>query len=184
MLYSSAVRRIEGGDLGGVEELKRSANLGDAAAEFYLARLYETGGAGLSKDLATARRWTERAAMAGDVAAMHNLGLYFYEGDGGPQDPAQAARWFRRAAEQGVRDSQFNLALLYAKGYGVPRNLAEAYKWYLIAAAEGDDGARKSAADLRSDLSPESAAAAERAAAGFRIQTQAALRTGSLTQTP
>jgi localization factor PodJL len=183
-LYSSAVRRIESNDFGGVDDLKRAANLGDAAAEFYLAKLYETGGAGVTKDLATARRWTERAAASGDPAAMHNLGLYYYEGEGGAQDAAEAARWFRRASDLGVRDSQYNLALLYAKGYGVPQNQAEAYKWYLIAAGEGDEGAKAAARALKPQLTLEAQSAAERSASAFRIQTTSTIRTAFARPTP
>jgi localization factor PodJL len=178
-LYSAAVRKIESSDPTGLEDLKRAANLGDPAAQFYLAKLYETGGAGMKKDLAEARRWTERAATGGDTAAMHNLGLYYYEGEAGPQDPAKAAQWFKKAADQGVKDSQFNLALLYAKGYGVPQNPAEAYKWYLIAAASGDEGAKAAAQTIRGQLTPETQAAAERSAAAFHAQAQGAIRTAS-----
>jgi localization factor PodJL len=178
-LYSAAVRKIESGDAGGLDDLKKAANLGHAAAQFYLAKLYETGGAGLKKDLTEARRWTERAAQGGDVAAMHNLGLYYYEGEAGPQDSTKAAYWFHRAADQGVKDSQYNLALLYAKGMGVAQNPAEAYKWYLIAAAGGDDGAKSAAQAIRAQLSPETQAAAERSAAAFHAQAQGSVRTAS-----
>jgi localization factor PodJL len=180
VLYSAAVRKIASGDASGVEDLKKAANLGQAAAQFYLGKLYETGGAGLSKDLTQARRWTERAADGGDVAAMHNLGLYYYEGEAGPQDPVKAAHWFRRAADAGVKDSQYNLALLYAKGMGVPQNAAEAYKWYLIAAAGGDEGAKGGAQALRAQLTPEAQAAAERAAAAFHAQAHGPGLTASL----
>jgi localization factor PodJL len=171
-IYSAAVRRIESGDLGGVEDLKKAANLGQAPAQFYLAKLYETGGAGLTKDLVEARRWTQRAAENGDASAMHNLGIYYYNGEAGPQDPAKAAQWFLQAAKQGVKDSQFNLAMLYAKGYGVPQNPAEAYKWYLIAAAGGDGGAKAAAQAIRAQLTPEAQSAAERSAAAFHAQSQ------------
>ena len=181
-LYSSAVRRIESDDLGGVNDLKRAANLGHAPAQFYLAKLYETGGAGLKKDLTEARRWTERAAQNGDVAAMHNLGLYYYEGEAGEQDPAKAAHWFQQAANQGVKDSQYNLAMLYAKGYGVTKNPADAYKWYLIASAGGDEGAKTAAQAIRPQLTPEAQTAAEHAAASFHTQTQGLLRTASAAQ--
>ena len=178
-LYSTAVRKIESNDPTGLDDLKRAANLGHPAAQFYLAKLYETGGAGVKKDLAEARRWTERAATGGDTAAMHNLGLYYYEGEAGAQDSAKAALWFRKAADQGVKDSQYNLALLYAKGYGVPQNPAEAYKWYLIAAANGDDGAKAAAQAIRAQLTPETQAASERSAAAFHAQAQGAVRTAS-----
>jgi localization factor PodJL len=172
-LYSAAVRQIEGGDASGVEALKKAANLGYAPAEFYLAKLFETGGSGVKKDAAEARRWTDRAAQAGDAKAMHNLALYWFEGAGGPKDPAQAADWFKRAAERGVQDSQYNLARLYEQGFGVGKNMAEAYKWYLVAGAAGDPESKSAAEAVKRQLSPEAQAAAERAAASFRTQIAA-----------
>jgi localization factor PodJL len=170
-LYADAVRRIDARDFSGMVSLRKSANLGYPPAEFYLGKLYETGGAGMTKDLVQARQWTERAAEAGDKKAMHNLALYYFEGSGGPKDLTQAAEWFRRAAQLGLVDSQFNLAQLYQEGIGVARNPAEAYKWYLIAARQGDGQSRTAAQALKGQLTPEAQATAERAADGFQSET-------------
>jgi localization factor PodJL len=175
-LYSGAVRQIESGDATGLDPLRRAANLGYAPAQFYLAKLHETGSSGVAKDAGEARRWTERAAAGGDAKAMHNLGLYYFEGTGGAKNTINAATWFRRAAEAGLQDSQYNLARLYEQGYGVAQNGAEAYKWYLIAASGGDAEAKSSAERLRAQLSPDTQAAAQRSAAAFRAQ---AVRTAS-----
>jgi localization factor PodJL len=169
-LYGDAVRRIEARDFSGLDGLRKSANLGYAPAEFYLAKLYETGEAGLKKDLGEARRWTERAAEAGDKKAMHNLALYYVEGSGGPKNTTTAAQWFHRAADLGLVDSQYNLGRLYEEGFGVAQNPAEAYKWYLIAAHAGDAESRASAQRLKGQLSPEAQSAAERAAGAFQAQ--------------
>src|SRR5690606_3217669 len=166
--FAAAVNAVEAGERGGVDQLRRAANLGYAPAQSYLAELYAAGGAGLKKDPVEARRWAERAAQAGERKAMHNLALYLFEGAGGPKDAALAAQWFRRAAELGLVDSQFNLAQLYEHGSGVGLNGAEAYKWYLIAGRSGDAEARASALRLRERISPEARAVAERAAAAFR----------------
>ncbi|HYD46358.1 MAG TPA: Localization factor PodJS, partial [Phenylobacterium sp.] len=127
-LYGQAVRMIEAGDPKGVETLRRVANLGHGPAQFYLAKLYESGGRGVKKDMAEARRWTERAAQGGERKAMHNLALYYFEGAGGPKNAATASQWFRKAADLGLVDSQHNLGRLYEEGFGVPQNAAEAYK--------------------------------------------------------
>ena len=169
-LYGDAVRRIEARDFSGVEGLRKAANLGYAPAQFYLAKLFETGEAGLKKDLGEARRWTERAAQAGDKKAMHNLALYYVEGSGGPKNTTTAAQWFRRAADLGLVDSQYNLGRLYEEGFGVAQNPAEAYKWYLIAAHAGDAESRASAQRLKGQLSAEAQAAAERSAGAFQAQ--------------
>jgi localization factor PodJL len=168
--YSDGVRKIEARDNSGVESLRKSANLGYAPAQFYLAKLYEGGEAGLKKDLGEARVWTQRAADAGDRKAMHNLALYFVEGAGGPKNTTTAAQWFRRAADLGLVDSQYNLGRLYEEGFGVSQNPAEAYKWYLIAARSGDGESRASAQRLKGQISAEAQAAAERAAASFQSQ--------------
>jgi localization factor PodJL len=169
-LYNDAVRRIESKDKTGVAALLKSANLGYAPAQFYLAKLYEDGQAGLAKDLVEARRWTERAAEGGDRKAMHNLALYFFEGVGGPKNLTSAAEWFRRASDLGLVDSQYNLARLYEEGFGVAQNPAEAYKWYLIAGRSGDGESRMSALRIKGQLSAEAQRAAERAAEGFQAQ--------------
>lgn len=171
--YAAAVRDIESGQPGGLARLKAVAEDGYAPAQFYLAKLYETGVSGVVKNPAEARRWTALAADGGDRSAMHNLALYYFRGEGGPQDLAAAARWFRKAAEAGVVDSQYNLGLLYQSGSGVERDLAEAYKWFSIAAQGGDAEARANAVDLEAKLSPEKLAAADRAIASYKPKAQA-----------
>ncbi|MDP3175615.1 MAG: peptidoglycan-binding protein [Phenylobacterium sp.] len=168
-LYSAAVAAIDAKAPGGLEQLRKAANLGHAPAQLYLAKVYEEGRAGLPRDLAEARRWTERAASGGDRKAMHNLALYYFEGTGGgAKNAALAAQWFRKAADLGLVDSQYNLGRLYEEGIGVSQNAAEAYKWYLIAARTGDGESRSSAARARAKLTPEGRSVAERSAAGYR----------------
>ena len=177
VIYAQAVAAIDRGDNKGVEALRRAANSGYAPAQFYLAKLYEAGRAGVPKNAAEARRWTERAALGGDRWAQHNLALYYYEaGSGQPTaaSAATAAQWFRRAADQGLVDSQYNLGRLYETGVGVSQNTAEAYKWYLIAAASGDADARASALRLKGQLSSDARTAAERSAAAFRTANRPA----------
>ncbi|MGE5565197.1 MAG: hypothetical protein ACM3YN_03435 [Parcubacteria group bacterium] len=150
-LYQEAVKQLKAGKWDGSEQLRKAANLGYPPAQFYLARLYETGGPGIVKDSVEARRWTQAAAMGGEPKAMHNLALYYYQGVGIGKDPAKAAEWFRRAAEKGLTDSQYNLGRLYEDGVGVPKDPAQAYHWYALAAASGDADA-KAAADRMAQL--------------------------------
>ena len=173
-LYAEAVSNVESGAEGGLDDLKRVANLGYAPAQFYLAKLYEQGGETLAKDMVEARRWTERAAQGGDRKAMHNLALYYFEGQGGPKNSTTAAQWFRRAADLGLVDSQYNLGRLYEEGFGVSQNAAEAYKWFLIAGQAGDDDAAASAERIKDSLSPAAQAVAERSASAFKPTAPAA----------
>nr|WP_246263510.1 SEL1-like repeat protein [Caulobacter soli] len=172
-LYEDGVRRIEAKDRTGLESLRKAANLGLPRAQFYLAKMYEVGEGGVKKDMAEARRWTERAATAGEPRAMHNLALYYYKGDGGERNSTKAASWFRKASDLGLVDSQFNLAQLYEGGWGVSQNPTEAYKWYLIAARSGDNASRARAMALRAQLTAEGQRIAERSASAFRSQAAA-----------
>ena len=165
--YVKVVAGVEQKQPGALARLKAMADGGHAPAQIFLARLYETGHAGVLQNLGEARRWTARAADAGDPTAMHNLALYYFRGEGGPQDPPAAAVWFKKAAEHGVVDSQYNLGLLYQSGSGVPRDLAQAYKWFTIAADSGDGEARASAMQLEGKLPATQLAASESQARVF-----------------
>ena len=178
-LYAQAVRLVEIQDPKGVETLRRVANLGHAPAQFYLAKLYEGGQHGVKKDMAEARRWTERAAQGGERKAMHNLALYYFEGTGGAKNAAAASQWFRRAADLGLVDSQHNLGRLYEEGFGVPQNAAEAYKWYLIAARSGDGESRLAAQRVRPQLSTQAQSTAERSANAYRAGGTAPVQTAA-----
>ena len=166
--YAEVVRGVEEARPGALAKLKALADAGYTPAQFHLAELYDRGEHGVVRNPGEARRWTAKAAEAGDPSAMHNLGLYYFQGVGGAQDLPAAARWFQKAAEAGVKDSQYNLGMLYQAGSGVPRDLAEAYKWFTIAAQSGDSVARESAVALEPKLSTTQLAAADRAARSFR----------------
>jgi len=175
--YQAAVKKLDAGAPDAVESLTAAANLGSPAAQFHLAKLYENGELGLSRDLGAARRWTERAALGGERRAMHNLGLYYFDAIGVDKNPTKAAEWFRKAAEAGLVDSQYNLGRLYEQGIGVEQDLGEAYKWYLIASASGDEEARASADALKASLPAGVRREAERAAARFQAAEAVAAAT-------
>ena len=167
-LFNQAVAKVDVGDPSGVAPLRTAANLGWAPAQRRLGKLYEDGGAGVEKDPAEGRRWTQRAATNGDPRGMHNLGLDYYEGVGGPKNLAVAAQWFGRAAELGLRDSQYNLARFYEAGLGVKQDLSAAYKWYLIAGRAGDTEAAARGESLKAQLNPTQRAAIEQSALTFQ----------------
>ncbi|MDB5422855.1 MAG: Localization factor PodJS, partial [Phenylobacterium sp.] len=187
--YVAALHGVDQREPGALARLKAIADAGHTPAQLALARLYESGKAGVARSLGEARKWTLRAAEAGDPSAMHNVALYYFRGEGGPQDAAAAAGWFRKAALRGIVDSQYNLGQLYQAGSGVPRDLAEAYKWFSIAATGGDIAAREAAMSLEDNLSTAQLAAAESAADHFQpasdtVPQGAAPRVASLDSGP
>jgi len=166
--YATLLKTLSSSDGAGLAKLKRLAEQGYAPAQNDLGKLFESGDIGLTKDLSTARLWTERAAKSGMGEAMHRMGLYHYYGQGGAQNLVLAAQWFRRAAERGMLDSQYNLAQLYETGLGVTANSAEAYRWYLIAAQSGDQEALKKVAILKAQVPSGGRAEIERQARAFK----------------
>ncbi|MBN8551322.1 MAG: SEL1-like repeat protein [Caulobacterales bacterium] len=170
-LFDQAMPLIDAGDAEGVRMMSRAANLGFPSAQMMMARLYETGEAGVAVDLTESRRWAERAANGGDVNAMHFLAMYLYQGTGGPADQAQAMQWFEEAAGRGYVDSQYNLARLYERGIeGMAPDLTRAYQWYIVAGRSGDAGAEEAAARLRSQVPASQRLIAERAANSFQAE--------------
>ena len=125
----------------GARLIRLAANRNQPAAQYRLAKLYESG-TGVAKDPITARELIERAARGGNRIAMHDLGNYHAYGQGGlDRNMGEALDWFTKAAERGVVDSQFNVAFLREGNEGVPADIETALFWYHIAARQGDQGA-------------------------------------------
>lgn len=153
---------LDGGAATAARWFAKAAEQGHIEAEFMLASLYERG-AGVTKDEAKALALYRKAAAAGHVRAMHNLGVLL-SAHGTPQDYREAASWFERAAMAGLADSQYNLALLYERGLGLDQDLSRAYFWYRVAAKTGDKEATRQAERLKRTLpSTETATAGEQA---------------------
>jgi localization factor PodJL len=130
--------------------LAKAAGQGHLEAQFMLASLYERG-AGVAKDENQAISLYRKAANAGHIRAMHNLGVLLSAHES-PQDYSEAAVWFARAAQAGLADSQYNLALLYERGLGVEQDLSRAYLWYRAAGRGGDKEAARQAERLKRAL--------------------------------
>jgi len=92
---------------------RKSADRGDAAAQFLLGNMYNEG-RGVPQDYATAVSWYRKAADQGDAWAQLNLGALYARGQGVPQDYLQAHKWSNLAA------SRFSPL----EAEGVDRNLA------------------------------------------------------------
>jgi TPR repeat protein len=140
---------------------------GDARAEFFLGVLYESG-TGVPKDTAQAARLYRMSADQGLATAQNNLGALYANGDGVMQDLGQAVHWWLRAAEQGLPTAQANLAGYYATGTFVHKDLVQAYKWAALAAAQGYQDGAEMLATLKTMISPEELANAERLIRAWR----------------
>ena len=118
-----------------IEEIRKKAREGDAAAQVALGWMYDKG-EGVEQNDIKAAEWYRRAAEQGVAVAQNNLGTMYQYGRGVEQNDNEAAEWYRRAADQGVAVAQNNLGGMYSDGRGVEQNDNEAVKWYRLAAEQ------------------------------------------------
>lgn len=148
------VEAYEKGDYAvALKEFKKSAEQGNANAQFNLGLMYSEG-RGVPKDDSQAFVWYTKAAEQGDASAQYNLGVMYHEGQGVPQDYAKAMSWYLKAVEQGHVSAQNNLGNMYAKGEGVPQDYKIAYILFNLAASKGSDNAVKGRDIILKQLTP------------------------------
>ena len=125
--YSSALR-----------ELTTDARAGEASAQFWLGRMYETG-RGVRKNEQEAITWYRKSARQDFLEAQFRLGEIFEGGVGVDKNEEIAVAWYQLAADRknGHDDAQFRLGLMYQEGRGVPKDDQLAVSWYLKAAEQG-----------------------------------------------
>jgi len=110
--------------------LLKSAENGNAGAQFTVARSYELGKR-VKSDKAKAIQWYTKAADQGHTDAAYRLGLLYYKGLGGFKiDLKKAFNYLSQAAKANHKNSQANLAKMYANGDGVARNEQMSDYWY------------------------------------------------------
>ena len=83
-----------------INALRKSADRGDAKAQFNLGWYYEKG-KGVKQDSAEAVKWYRKAADQGHAKAQCKLGVCYFYGYGVKQDYAEAVKWYFKASKQG-----------------------------------------------------------------------------------
>ena len=120
-----------------LENRKKAAEQGNAAAQFHLGLMYDFGD-GVRQNNVTAMHWYQKAAEQGEVRAQVNLGSMYERGDGVLKDDMAAFKWYQKAAELGFAMAQFNVGLMYDFGRGVSEDKVMAVHWYQQSAKQGD----------------------------------------------
>ena len=98
-------------------------------------------GEGVTQNWQRAIIWYRKAAVSGNVAAMHWLGRIYGGQEDYPPDSERAAQWLKLAANEGDMQSQCSLGVCYIKGDGVDRDARLGAYWYRMAADQGDEWA-------------------------------------------
>lgn len=94
-----------------IELLTKSAEQGDASAQFNLGYSYANGD-GIAQDKAAAAKWYRKSAEHGYAPAQFILGFLYEKGEGVHQNKAEAAEWYWRAAEQGFLSAENRLSFI------------------------------------------------------------------------
>ena len=89
-------------------------------------------------DFARGKDELERAAAAGDVYAIHSLGLVYFEGRGVSKDIAKARDLFEQAARVGHTFAMNSLGRMYETGEGAAQDPAMARRYWEESAKRGD----------------------------------------------
>ena len=100
-----------------------------------------------------------KQAQQGDAASQLIVGMKYLE----LQNFSQALHWFERSAAQGNVEAQIQLGDAYARGKGVAVDFVKAHMWLSLAAARGGYEAKFRLQYLRSRMTPEQIAEAQRA---------------------
>jgi TPR repeat protein len=145
------------------KEVRKSAEEGNASAQYRLGLLYE-GGVGVPQDYRQAKEWFEKAAKQGHVGAQADLGTLYLQGAGAPQSAQMAMFWFSQAAGQGDVLSFAKLGWMYAEGRGVRQDSIQAHMWYNLSAAQGDQKAAEARDALAKQMTPAQIAEAQQLA--------------------
>lgn len=137
-----------------ITQLQKQAISGDAAAQFTLAKAYETGN-GVKQSAEQAATWYRKSAEQGNAQAENSLGVMYWIGNGVDQDKKQAVQWYRKAARQGDATAMFNLGAAYYNGEGVDTvNDTLAYAWFILSSDAGSETGRDAARRSKSDRGP------------------------------
>ena len=122
---------------------QKAAEQGNPAAQTKLAILYVNGAMGLTKDLAEAKRWLERAWEKSFAPAALNLALLLDpEVKASSVEERRCVELVIAAAQGGVVEAQDRLGSWYRDGRHVARDLQSARGWFVLAANAGSLAAK------------------------------------------
>ncbi|MCK4837556.1 MAG: sel1 repeat family protein [Desulfobulbaceae bacterium] len=119
----------------------KSAEAGDAKAQYKLAKFYEQG-TGVPQSMTKAFTWYKNAASQSHVEAQFKTAGNYALGTGTAKSLAEAVKWYRMAAKQGHLAAQYELGFIYETGAGVKRDYGIAVKLYAEVASKGNAGAQ------------------------------------------
>ena len=93
-------------------KLKRSAEQGNAEAQYKLGLMYDIGKE-VDQDYQKAFKWYEKSANQGLASSQSRLGSMYRYGKGVEVNHAKASEWYWKAYEQGNEEAHYQLGTIY-----------------------------------------------------------------------
>lgn len=115
-----------------IAEYKKSAIRGDADAMYFLGVLYNPNqqllGGQLPKDYYTgaALEWYKRAAMLGNIDAMHEVASFYAEGIETEKNLEKAYYWYSQGYRKAPHSFALNMYYVHMKGLGCKKDINKA----------------------------------------------------------
>lgn len=107
--------------------LEQTVKLESADAAYRLARLYDGGEIGNTKqDENKILQYYELASKLGSGGADYDLGWVYFSGERVPQDYVLARQYFEQTMQRGIISTAYQLGQIYQYGKGVRRDLDRA----------------------------------------------------------
>ncbi|PKK71931.1 kinase-like protein [Rhizophagus irregularis] len=92
--------------------IRKAAENGNKAAQFYLGKYYYYG-TGIEKDYGKSFEWYEKSAKQGYNNALYALAHLYIKGRGTEKNSEKAYGWIEKAAENGNKFAQYHLAAAF-----------------------------------------------------------------------
>ncbi len=108
--------------------LKKSAELGNAEAQYNLGFCYQTGTI-VEKNQKKAIEWYLKSAEQGFNDAFYQLMMAYGNGEGIDQDPKKAFTYALKCAENNDGTCMWNVVNCYYSGIGTDKNINDMIKW-------------------------------------------------------
>ena len=146
LVYAYRVNNLEDFE-NAMSWLEKSANLGNAQAQFELSDMYMREDTALY-DLEEGFRRLTQSAQNGYSKAKNNLAICYLRGRGTLQDDQQAFHWMEQASDDGHVEARRKLGILYIQGTGVAIDREKGISLLHEAASLGDNTAQELLNDL------------------------------------
>ena len=121
--------------------LQEAANLGNAEAQFNLAKCYQNG-TGVLKNIDKAIELFTLSANQGYAKAQYHLAVCYENSNGVPKDISKAIELYTLSANQNYAQAQNDLGMCYALGNGLTQNWTKAIELFTLAIEQNNPSAQ------------------------------------------